>query len=585
MRKLGSIIILAGAVVAVAPPTGARAAYIDSNLPVTPAAHANGGGCYPVSIAPGLLDMLTLIDPEWAPVDPGAHLPPLSDPQTVHGTVAFAKVNESGDFPSSHITDDQNTFITVDAADMGLVATGNVSAEGVEDGTMEVEREIGLYPLFAWAGEGNRMTAVGRWIWDCGHPLQDPAGTCSATTTQSCIIDADCASPVCPGCLGGETCQNVNFNYHSEIHPPQAIAVSRLNQGYRFSKNMRSGRLATRTDVWISPNGGGAGDQCQTTHQPSSLGLLSLQCLPFSQPMANVNASDFAFDVPLPPRPAGNTDAGPRVRVIDRTPKGLPKPAVTTSFVDGANPVVHAVVHMTAPVAGTLPSDAGKTIIAGWRRDPTPITHVQVRITGLEVLNALKAATPAVALKKRCSVTTAQDCSVNACPSGEQCLTLGGPTPGWQIWAEVNGDWRQLQHLDAIASPTAVPLNEMFDVGLPASGVLDIHLTGKSVACLESQLYDQSLGRSLALYGLTDGALCLNDQSKDIGHFDVTFTAPDFGSGGQSMSHATQSTGGDGGHCSATTATLCVGNADCPVGETCVATGGSYTLHYTVTKR
>src|SRR5690349_12247792 len=90
---LGMLFALAGLV-----PRG-DAAFLDSNMAVSLGAHANGGGCYPVSLNPGLLDMLTLVDPEWAPIDVGAHLPPLSDPVTIHGTVNFAKINEAGDFP------------------------------------------------------------------------------------------------------------------------------------------------------------------------------------------------------------------------------------------------------------------------------------------------------------------------------------------------------------------------------------------------------------------------------------------------------------------------------------------------------
>ena len=52
-------------------PRTSHAAFIDSNLAVSPATQTNGGGCYPVSISPGLLDMLTLINPEWAAVDVG----------------------------------------------------------------------------------------------------------------------------------------------------------------------------------------------------------------------------------------------------------------------------------------------------------------------------------------------------------------------------------------------------------------------------------------------------------------------------------------------------------------------------------
>src|SRR5689334_1323630 len=97
-------------------------ALIDSNLAISAGTRANGGGCHPVSINPGLLDMLTLVDPEWAAIDVGSHTPPFSDPVTLHGTVALAKVNETGDFSADHVTDDQNTFITLDAADMERVA-------------------------------------------------------------------------------------------------------------------------------------------------------------------------------------------------------------------------------------------------------------------------------------------------------------------------------------------------------------------------------------------------------------------------------------------------------------------------------
>jgi hypothetical protein len=171
-----------------------------------------------------------------------------------------------------------------------------------------------------------------------------------------------------------------------------------------------------------------------------------------------------------------------------------------------------------------------------------------------------------------------------ACPAGEACLALGGPTPGWQVFLEVNGNWTTLTGLDAIAAPTTVTQAAGFDVALPAGASLHLHTSGKSLACLEAQLYGRSLAKDLALYGLTNGALCLADMSKDIGAFDVSYTGPDFGSGGSSMTYATPSVGGDGGTCSTTTTQLCLKTADCPSGETCVVTGGSYKLHYTITK-
>jgi hypothetical protein len=569
---------------------GAMAAFIDSNLAVSTTAHVGGGGCYPISINPGLIEMLALVDPEWAPVDVGSHSPPFSDPITVHGTVALAKVNEGGDFPGDHTSDDENTFITVDPADMGFVSTGNVSPEGPEAGNMEVEWEIAKYPLFAWPGTGDRFTGVGRWIWDCGHPDADPVGSCSTTMTDACITDKDCLPTTeggnCPDCIDGETCVGVNFNYHSELHPPQAVAVTRLGHGYAFTKNPKHGQLATRSDVWISADGGGAGDQCLVTHFSNAGSELTINCYPLSHPLADVGASEFVFDMPLPPRPAGDT-LPPRIKALDRTPTGLRRARVTATFVDGANPTVHVVVHMTTPIAGKLPSQVGKTVIAGWHRHPTPINRIELTVTGIEVLNPLKAVTPAVALKKRCSVTTTQDCSSSACPSGETCLTLGGPTPGWQIWVEANGEWQMLQGLESVNTPTSVPQNITYDLGLPAGDSLHLHATGKSVACLEAQLYNQSLSRDLKLYGLTDGSTCLADASHNPGTLDVSYTGPDFGSGTSSMNYVTQTIGGDGGTCSMTTTQLCLTDDDCPggVGDTCIVTGGAYKLHYTITRR
>src|SRR5262249_57681399 len=107
----------------------------------------------------------------------------------------------------------------------------------------------------------------------------------------------------------------------------------------------------------------------------------------------------------------GRGSAGRRgVSVKDRTPKGQTKPAVTTTYVPGPTPVVHVVVDMTTRVKGGLPSQVGKIILARWRKDSTPVTRLQVHVSALEVVNPLKAVTPASPLKKRCSVTTGQDC-------------------------------------------------------------------------------------------------------------------------------------------------------------------------------
>jgi len=576
--------LAAGFVLALVTPVTSTAAYIDSNDAVSTETQMNGGGCYPPSNSGPPTEQLNLLNPEWAAIDVGAHLPPESDPVALHGTVVFAKINEGGDDPGNHDSDDQNTLIDVDAADMGLVATGNVGPHGEEAGTLEWELEIGKYPLFAWAGPGDRITTVGRWIWDCGHPDPDPLGTCSTTMSQQCVLDSDCAAPGCPTCLPGETCVGTVWNYHSEIHPPQAVAVTRLGGGYSPGRR-RVGRRATRTDVWITPDGGGAGDRCVVTHQADSLQQATIECFPLSQPLANVNASDFAFDLPLPPRPAGDTRP-PRVKVRDQTPSGLPRPAVTTTFVDGPTPVVHAVVNMTTPIAGQLPSMVGKAIIARWRGDRTPMARVRLQVTAIDILNPLKPVHPAVSQRMRCSETSSQDCSATPCPPGETCRTFGGPIPGWEVFLEANGNWQKLAGLEGIVAPGSVPQRLRYDEAVPTTGgVLRLHATGHSLDCRES-VYGMSIRRDLEIFGITDTLACLQDaESHDVGELDLTFTAAALPPRGQSASYVTQSVGGAGGSCSTTASQLCLTDADCPDGEMCDVTGGAYRLHYTITRK
>ena len=156
--------------------------------------------------------------------------------------------------------------------------------------------------------------------------------------------------------------------------------------------------------------------------------------------------------------------------------------------------------------------------------------------------------------KKRCSVTSAQDCSATPCPRGEKCLTLGGPIRGWELFFETNGDWQRLAGLEAVTAPGTIAENLRFDTALPSSGTLRLHASGHSLDCREGQLYGTSLRRTLQLYGFDDGPKCLQADSHDIGAFEVSFGGPDFGSGGGSMSYVTSSVGGAGGSCSASRA-------------------------------
>ena len=143
-------VVLALASLLCAAHRSARAAYIDSNLAVSPETQQNGGGCYPQSLRGPITEMLNLINPEWAAIDVDSHLPPESEPVTLHGTVALAKINEGGNFAADQVSDDQNTLIEVDPADMALVATGTARRRAPSSGSSR-SSSIPSSPGRAWA--------------------------------------------------------------------------------------------------------------------------------------------------------------------------------------------------------------------------------------------------------------------------------------------------------------------------------------------------------------------------------------------------------------------------------------------------
>ena len=634
---------------------------VDSNIAVSTYAQNHGnpcsggpgsvgcGGCYPGSISNDTTALLNTVNPEWQPIGPmisggDASLPPASEPVLFTGTVALSKINESGDFTGSHLTDDQNTFIVVDSEKNGLLATGNggtTSCPGEGCSQIEMEREIGKYPLFAWAGEGDRIAAVGRWIFDCGHPDAEPTGKCSNSSSTACVIDTDCPS--------GGTCTNPapTFNFRAELHPPQAIAVIRNK-----SKSNTSNTPATRADVYISADAGGAGDTCTVTHLASFADVLSNkkcflnQCsvttsqscladtdcpkketcirLDPAQQVLNVNASDFTFDLPLPAKPPSAT----AVKITtknQKVPKGSVMPKATfVPDLAAPTPVVHVTVPMSVPFKGKTPNVFAQSITAAWKSDPTKLTHVQVKFTKLTVNNPLKPTTPVI---HNCSdlmggpLTSTQCLQDSDCPTGSQCVIVD--TPGWGEYGQVNGDWIQFTGLDHLGArnqkhpptyPLAISQKSKFDEYVLPDGKIHIATTGHSLNCIDTQ-YGHNLLEGLTKYGFTLGATCLLDgMDGNPGPIAVAFTGPGFATpsgacstkttqtcnvdtdcptgetcknsttcttAGTLTTCTTTSSGrGDGGTC--TSGALCMGDTDCPTGETCTVTGGAFALTYTL---
>lgn len=478
---------------------------IDSNTALS----GNGGGCYsPPIVQASPFDMLPAVNPEWAPVVNGSS--PFSAPVLVHGTAVDSHISKQ-DFPAGHVTFDQNTEIALDAADSGFLATGNLAPSNLEDGigTLELEWETGSYPAWAWAGEGDRVVALGRWIFDCGHP--DPIPGHKAGTSIPCLTDAD--QPVGVPCVGAV------FNYRSEMHPPQAVAVIRSGKAARLDSTGRAVPV-TQADVYISPDGGGAGDACVVSHKTSLNAILGAPCFPLAAPLALIpvggvsplNSRDFSFDVPLPAVPGGR-DAVLRVMPKGTTP--VPAGLDVTPLLGGADPHYHVTVRMTQPVGGRLPTGFAATLLAGWRQAPaSPLVHVRVVLDGVVINDALK--TP----------------------------LSGVPVPaGWKMQAGVNGEWQEVGGLGSVSGASTgqlIATPATFDLFVPRSGGVSLHVDAASTNCVDT-LFAKSLLTDLITFGfnpadpstlpgaLARGLTCLSAEERDAGSVELSFAAPKFG--------------------------------------------------------
>ncbi len=509
----------------------------------------NGGGCTPAPLNVTLADQYDLVNPSWVPVVNGSQ--PDSLPALMHGTVLDAHGDTGGDFPNNHLSADVNADIALPASEKGFASTSNDIP-----GAMHIEWESGSLPAFAWYSAGDYVTVLGRWIFDCGHPDPDP-GKCALKTSQKCVTDADCQPPVCADCSLEDHCEGEHFHYGSEMHPPYAVAVSRLGRGAVVTdKAGAAATAATRTDVFVSPDGGAAGDRCVVTHVADDGDFLfNHECFPLSHPLVAkyFNKWDFPFDIPLPPRPLGATMSW---RIVPRdTPGGRAAALSFTPHPDGASPTLHVEVELSARTNGQLPTGYAGTIYAGWNAPPPqPLTHVRVTVEGVTIHNPLRPATPVVRAVK-----------------------------DWVLEASVNGEAQRLTGLAAVDAGEDITENLVYDQYLPPGGKVHFYVEGTVHSCIDT-LFAQSFSTDISQLGLGGMGDCLVTTDPLPGKIDVTYAAPDFGTGGDARTYDTVGAGGDGGACSVTTTTVCLSKADCPSGETCDHTGGAYTIHYRIEK-
>lgn len=514
------------------------------------AAHDFGGGCFPQGAKTDpLVGQYVLVNPHWAPVVNGTS--PEADPVRVEGTAYESHGDVGGDYPPDHATPDATAALEPDPPYRGLLATGNFSdPTAPERGRMELEWEAGSWPAWARPADGDRIVALGRWVFDCGH-MDAVAGNCSATTGESCLIDDDCRPPACSRCDVAERCVGQRFGYQTEIHPPQATAVLRRGGAAPLSTDPSAPAVpVTRVDLYASADGGGAGDRCLQTHRDDPLSLLKLECWPLSEPLAPLHRYDLAFEVPLPPPPPSGVPAW-RVESHD-VPGGVPAGIEILPDPSASPPSLRVRVKLASPTGGKLPTGVAATLYAGWRGSGPPATRLRLTIEEIDVVNALK---PTVPVVRRAD--------------------------GWVLQASVNGVGEVIPALGEVRSGDRVPESVVFETALPSDGSLHFLVNGTSRGCIDT-LFGRSLRTDLTEMSLTDLAQCLLSPGADPGIAEATYRGPDFGSGGGSLDRTIASVGGDAGTCSPGGGWGCVADADCALGQRCTKGGGAFAVRFRI---
>lgn len=295
---------------------------------------------------------------------------------------------------------------------------------------MEMEWDTRHYPERFWATAGDRVWMTGRYVWDCGHPP----------------------------------------TYHTEIHPPKAVAFTRQEQ-YVFPGD-NSPSLTNKTYVYVHGRSGVKNYDFKTV-----AGVESVVFNGYKD--ASVATENYEFDIPLPPKPAGyrgHADA----EVIE-LPFGGPAPTLTVNAAETA-------VRVRYPLSLGDPNPERKfaaVIVSGWR---APVSSVRFRRlnVNIEQLQILK--------------------PHNAVSSSE-----------WKLWLNINGQWTsfptvtaknelplnldRLLNVDGLMGKrmAPIPINRQFEVIVPETD--DARLTIQIAGWVN--FYDELFGAREDIVGAT----------------------------------------------------------------------------------
>jgi hypothetical protein len=324
----------------------------------------------------------TGLAPNWVYVNdkdfPSAGPPP--GPKWVQGTVRgpqglLASRIASSDDPITHHSYDVNVDVTVDPASDFL--TGVSRDTTAEQGTLHLERESTAFPEWARPQAGDRIEALGSWIWDCDHYQG----------------------------RGEKT----------EFHPFRASWVVRHPGG--SSPRSRAGDA--EGDLYISTDATPAGRQAQCAHETKGSDQFK-SCSHATPDWQSVNGT-YAFVLCAPgPKPPGDHYA---IAIVNR---GDVNEQVVGVFgrSDGCADVR---VTIDEPVGKRVV--VAKQIFLGWSKSKLAVDHLRLHFDKLLVRRAMDPSCPPG--KPTCPYA-------NESTLPGQIVTAPGE---WQVHWSVDGIW------------------------------------------------------------------------------------------------------------------------------------------------
>jgi hypothetical protein len=433
------------------------------------------------------------------------------------------------DNTANHDSHDQGVDVIVDPQYLSLLS--NVNGPNNEDTvdsvtqfcdptSLELEWEIGTFPgevgsavpertfpRWAWPNVGDRVWANGTWIFDCGHAKD----VCLARDPQYGL------------CIAKQE------YFHSEIHPPRAIAAMR-NQSATLPSTGTTPVPVTATDLYIHGRAGMVGDVL-ACGMPVVLGQGSCATDPYPHRGFPINVN-FEFDICLPARPTADARLewsianGPANSVTGLEPQVEPRgPLPECATNAGAAMDAAATLHVKVPLGGTsvAPDEVyARKIVAGWVEPPDPtLQHLNVALDRLNVHDARDG-----------GLTCSEDgeltffyASLDVAPVNEW-IRVADYAPVFSNGHSVLNDYDDSLLGDALTELT----NAKWDFYVRPGQPLGFRARGWEQDCYDDYFGDHELNVATPyIYCNVSPTVCFSGNNDELAKIDAFVTGPNYG--------------------------------------------------------